>query len=200
MIESMISHLKGTVIFSGDKFVILDVAGVGYKIGVTPDTLRKSILEKEKVISLWIHLAVREDSMSMYGFLERQELELFEMLIAISGVGPKSAIGVLSVASVDALKSAIASGDTSYLTKVSGIGKKNAEKIVLELRDKLGGPGGSGATENGRKEEVDAIEALKSLGYSQREAREALKGVADSVKGTSHRVKAALKNLGKQPE
>ena len=138
--------------------------------------------------------------MSMYGFFERQELELFEMLIGISGVGPKSAIGVLSVASVDALKSAIASGDTSYLTKVSGIGKKNAEKIVLELRDKLGGPGGSGGTETGRKEEVDAIEALKSLGYSQREAREALKDVADSVKGTSHRVKAALKNLGKQPE
>ena len=196
----MISHLKGTVIFSGDKFVILDVAGVGYKIGVTPDALRKSISEKGKEISLWIHLAVREDSMSMYGFLERQELELFEMLIGISGVGPKSAIGVLSVASVDALKSAIASGETSYLTKVSGIGKKNAEKIVLELRDKLGGPGGSGGTETGRKEEVDAIEALKSLGYSQREAREALKDVADSVKGTSHRVKAALKNLGKQPE
>jgi Holliday junction DNA helicase RuvA len=196
----MISHLKGTVIFSGDKFVILDVAGVGYKIGVTPDALRKSISEKGKEISLWIHLAVREDSMSMYGFLERQELELFEMLIGISGVGPKSAIGVLSVASVDALKSAIASGDTSYLTKVSGIGKKNAEKIVLELRDKLGGPDGSGGTETGRKEEVDAIEALKSLGYSQREAREALKDVADSVKGTSARVKAALKNLGKQPE
>lgn len=196
----MISHLKGTVIFSGDRFVILDVAGVGYKIGVTPDTLRKSISEKGKEISLWIHLAVREDSMSMYGFFERQELELFEMLIGISGVGPKSAIGVLSVASVDALKSAIGSGDTSYLTKVSGIGKKNAEKIVLELRDKLGGPGGSGATESGRKEEVDAIEALKSLGYSQREAREALKEVSDTVKGTSHRVKAALKNLGKQTE
>lgn len=195
----MISHLKGTVIFSGDKFVVLDVAGVGYKVGVTPDTLRKSISEKGKEISLWIHLVVREDSMSMYGFLERQELELFEMLIGISGVGPKSAIGVLSVASVDALKSAIASGDTSYLTKVSGIGKKNAEKIVLELRDKLGGGSGR-ATEAGRKDEVDAIEALKSLGYSQREARDALKGVADSVKGTSHRVKAALKNLGKQPE
>ncbi len=196
----MISHLKGTVIFSGDKFVILDVAGVGYKIGVTPDALRRSISEKGKEISLWIHLAVREDSMSMYGFLERQELELFEMLIGISGVGPKSAIGVLSVASVDALKSAIASGDTSYLTKVSGIGKKNAEKIVLELRDKLGGAGGSETTGAGRKEEVDAIEALKSLGYSQREAREGLKDVPDTVKGTSARLKAALKNLGKQPE
>ncbi|MBI5817147.1 MAG: Holliday junction branch migration protein RuvA [Candidatus Yonathbacteria bacterium] len=194
----MISHLKGTVIFSGDKFVILDVAGVGYKVAVTPDTLRRSISEKE--VALWIHLAVREDSMSMYGFLEREELELFEMLIGISGVGPKSAIGVLSVASVDALKSAIASGDTSYLTKVSGIGKKNAEKIVLELRDKLGGSDTHVASHAGFKEELDVVEALKSLGYSQREAREALKDIPDTVKGTSPRVKAALKNLGKQPE
>ncbi|MDO8572759.1 MAG: Holliday junction branch migration protein RuvA [bacterium] len=196
----MISHLRGMVIFSSDKFVVLDVAGVGYKIGVTPDTLRRSSSEKGTEISLWIHLAVREDSMSMYGFLERQELELFEMLIGISGVGPKSAIGVLSVASVDALKSAIASGDTSYLTKVSGIGKKNAEKIVLELRDKLSGSDNNGAGHAGFKEELDVVEALKSLGYSQREAREALKDIPDTVKGTSHRVKAALKNLGKQPE
>lgn len=199
----MISHLKGTVIFSGDRFIVLDVAGVGYKVGVTPDTLQRSITEKGKGISelsLWIHLVVREDSMSMYGFLERQELELFEMLIGISGVGPKSAIGILSVAPVETLKSAIASGDTSYLTKVSGIGKKNAEKIVLELRDKLGRTGEGGATGAGRKEEMDAIEALKSLGYSQREAREALKDIPDTAKGTSARIKAALKNLGKQPE
>lgn len=194
----MISHLKGTVLFSGDRFLVLDVGGVGYKLGVTPDTVRKAISEKGKVVSLWVHMAVREDSMSLYGFLERQELELFEMLIGISGVGPKSALGILSVAPVDTVKSAIASGDTSYLTKVSGIGKKNAEKIILELRDKLGGGGDGGAGHTGLKEEVDAIEALKSIGYSQKEAREALKDVPAAIKGTSQRVKEALKNLGKQ--
>jgi Holliday junction DNA helicase RuvA len=194
----MISHLTGTVIFSGDRFIILDVSGVGYKLGVTPDTLRKVVSEKGKTVSLWVHMAVREDSMNLYGFLDRQELEMFEMLIAISGVGPKSAIGVLSVAPVDTLKGAIASGDTSYLTKVSGIGKKNAEKIILELRDKLGGGEESRVGHAGLKEEVDAIEALKSIGYSQREAREALKNIPADIKGTSQRVKEALKHLGKR--
>lgn len=196
----MISYLTGTVIFSGDRFIILDVGGVGYKLYVTPDTLRRAISEKGKAVALWVHMVVREDSMSLYGFPDRQELEMFEMLIGISGVGPKSAIGVLSVAPVDSLKSAIASGDTSYLTKVSGIGKKNAEKIVLELRDKLGGEGKHSGNHAGLKEELDAVEALQSLGYSQREARDALKGVPVDIKGTSRRVKEALKNLGKQPE
>jgi len=196
----MISHLTGTVIFSGDRHVVLDVSGVGYKIMVSPDTLRKAISQKEGAVRLWVHMAVREDSQSLFGFVEREELELFEMLIGISGVGPKSAIGILSVAPVDTLKSAIASSDTSYLTKVSGIGKKNAEKIVLELKDKLGGGGADGTGHPGLKEEVDAVEALKSIGYSHKEAREALKDVPDSIKGTSARVKAALKNLGKQTE
>lgn len=194
----MISHLTGTVLFSGERYVILDVSGVGYKVSVTPDTLRMALAKKDSV-RLWVHLAVREDSMSLFGFSEREELELFEMLIGISGVGPKSAIGILSVAAVETLRSAIASGDTSYLTKVSGIGKKNAEKIVLELKDKLGG-GKDGGGHAGLKEEVDAVEALKSIGYSHKEAREALKDVPETIKGTSQRVKAALKNLGKQTE
>lgn len=194
----MISHLSGTVLFSGERHIVLDVAGVGYRINVTPDALQKAIAQKDAV-RLWVHLAVREDSLNLYGFFEREELAFFELLIGISGVGPKSALGILSVAAVDTLRSAIVSGDTSYLTKVSGIGKKNAEKIVLELKDKLGGAA-EGAGHAGLKEEVDAVEALKSIGYSHKEAREALKDVPETVKGTSHRVKAALKKLGKQPE
>lgn len=194
--HNMISHLSGTVLFSGERHIILDVSGVGYRISVTPDTLQKAITQKDAV-QLWVHLAVREDSLNLYGFLEREELAFFELLIGISGVGPKSALGILSVAPVGTLRSAIVSGDTSYLTKVSGIGKKNAEKIVLELKDKLGGAT-EGASSAGRKEEVDALEALAAIGYSQREAREALKDIPDSVKGTSQRVKAALKKLGER--
>ena len=116
------------------------------------------------------------------------------MLITISGIGPKSALGILSVAPVDTLRRAISSGDTSYLTKVSGIGRKNAEKIVVELRDKLGAiDANAGGT---LREEVDALSALEALGYSAREAREALKAVGNNAISTQEKLKAALKSLG----
>jgi Holliday junction DNA helicase RuvA len=192
----MISHLKGKIIFRGDRFVVLDVSGVGYHIYVTPDALRR--LPKEGgEISFWTHLYVRENIMELYGFFERSELQFFEMLISISGIGPKGALGVLSVASVDTLRKAISAGDTSYLTKVSGIGKKIAEKIVLELKEKLGGADFISGSET-LQEEQDAIEALQALGYSMSEAREALKQISVDISGTSARVKEALKNLGKQ--
>ena len=143
---------------------------------------------------MWTHLAVRENALDLYGFIERSELEFFEMLITISGIGPKSALGILSVAPVDTLRRAISSGDTSYLTKVSGIGRKNAEKIVVELRDKLGAiDANAGGT---LREEVDALSALEALGYSAREAREALKAVGNNAISTQEKLKAALKSLG----
>ncbi|MCR4330264.1 MAG: Holliday junction branch migration protein RuvA, partial [Patescibacteria group bacterium] len=145
-------------------------------------------------VSLWTHLAVRETSLDLYGFLEQPELEFFEMLITISGIGPKSALGILSVAPIDTIKHAIASGDTSYLTKVSGIGKKNAEKIVVELRDKLGGAHALDGTM--LKEDADVVAVLQSIGYSVKEARDALKGISKDTVGTSEKIKEALKQLG----
>ena len=135
-----------------------------------------------------------ETSLDLYGFLEQPELEFFEMLITISGIGPKSALGILSVAPIDTIKHAIASGDTSYLTKVSGIGKKNAEKIVVELRDRLGGAYSSAGTM--LKEDADVIAALQSIGYSLKEARDALKGVSKDTTGTNEKIREALKQLG----
>jgi len=190
----MISKLEGNIVFKGDRFVILDVSGVGYKVNVPLDILRK--LSNDSPASFWTYLAVREDALDLYGFFDQAELELFEMLIGISGVGPRSALGVMNVADVDTLKTAIASGDVAYLTKVSGIGRKSAEKIILELRDKMGIFEG-GAEGTGLREESDAVDALKSLGYSPREAREALKQVPQDVKGASNRIKEALKLLGK---
>ena len=118
------------------------------------------------------------------------------MLIGISGIGPKGALGVLAVAPLDNIKKAISSSETNYLTKVSGIGRKTAEKIVLELRDKLGGMGGA---EGGGilKEDQDVLGALQSLGYSLSEAREAMKQIPDGTEGTNNRIKEAFKNLGK---
>lgn len=191
----MISNLEGRLLRTGDRHVVLDVSGVGYKVWVTADTARhigKESREK-KTVSLLTHLAVRETALDLYGFVHAPELELFEMLIEVSGIGPKSALQIMGLAGVETLKKAISSDDTSYLTKVSGIGRKTAEKIVLELKDKLGP---TSAKHGELREESDAVLALQSLGYSQAEARDALKNVGEKTVGTSNRVKEALKLLG----
>ncbi|MBI4692353.1 MAG: Holliday junction branch migration protein RuvA, partial [Candidatus Terrybacteria bacterium] len=173
----------------GDRFLIVDVNGISYRVFCGPQTI-KSAPKKDGSVSLWTHLHVREDAMELYGFLEYAELEFFEMLIGISGIGPKGALGVLAVAPLDNLKKAISSGETNYLTKVSGIGRKTAEKIILELRDKLGDLGGA---ESGGilKEDQDVLSALQSLGYSLSEAREAMKQIPDGIEGASQRIKEA---------
>lgn len=193
----MIAHLSGTLLFASDRFIVIDVSGVGYKVRVTLDTLRMLRGKTEKEVSLWIHTIVREDVLDLYGFEHQAELDFFEMLISVSGIGPKSALGILNVAPVDHLKEAITAGDASALTKVSGIGSKSAQKIILELRDKLGGDiNETGGTVLG--DERDAIEGLVALGYAERHAREALKNVLAETKGTSARIKEALKQLGKK--
>ncbi|OGD69544.1 Holliday junction DNA helicase RuvA [Candidatus Campbellbacteria bacterium RIFCSPLOWO2_02_FULL_35_11] len=188
----MIMNLTGKIAYIGGNHIVINVSGVGYKVFVSNETIA-SVKENSET-TLWTHLAVRENSMDLYGFLEREDLSFFEMLLTVSGIGPKSALGILNVASSEALRSAISSGDTSYLTKVSGIGRKSAEKIVLELRDKIGKIEG-GATVI--REEVDVVEALKSLGYSAKEASDALKQVSKEITGTGERVKEALKILSK---
>jgi Holliday junction DNA helicase RuvA len=122
-------------------------------------------------------------------------MNFFELLLDVSGIGPKGALGILSIASIDSLQRAIATGDIGYLTKVSGIGRKTAEKIVIELRDKLKGYAGVEGTAGGLREESDMIEALKSLGYSQNEARDALKQIPSSITDMNGKIKEALKIL-----
>ncbi|MBM2818020.1 MAG: Holliday junction helicase RuvA, holliday junction helicase RuvA [Parcubacteria group bacterium] len=188
----MISKLKGVIEHKDAKFIILMVGGVGYKIFLASEQLEK--VRESANISLWTYLAVREDALTLYGFEEKEGLNFFEMLISISGIGPKTALGVINVATIPTLKKAVASEDISHLVKVSGIGKKIAEKIILELKGKFG------REESGEislKDEVDTMEALKSLGYSQNQAREALKQVDKEITNVSERVKQALKILGK---
>ncbi len=191
----MISRLTGTIIHSDLKYVVLDVAGVGYKVSISPDIFTK--LDKKGPVTLWTYLAVREDALDLYGFISMTELKFFELLITISGIGPKTAMGILNVASVHSLETAIQTGDTSHLTKVSGIGKKVAEKIVLELKDKVIETAGSAEHQALMKNDADALEALKSLGYSPTEARDALKGLPKSITKTNDKIKEALKMLGK---
>lgn len=192
----MIAHLSGTLFYASERFIVLDVGGVGYKIRITLDTLHALREQARGTVSLWIHTVVREDALDLYGFQTEEELEFFELLISVSGIGPKSGLGILNIASVDHLRGAIARGDTAALTKVSGIGAKSAQKIVLELRDKLGRAGDEIAG-GALHEEHDTIEGLVALGFSERDAREALKKVPPEIKGPGARIKHALKQLGR---
>ncbi len=189
----MIGSIRGKIIQKNDKWVISETAGVGYKINISTDTLSK-IGDAGKETLFYTHTHVREDALDLYGFLDRRELEFFEMLIGISGIGPKGALAILGVASLETLRRAIGTGDTSYLTKISGIGKKTAEKIVIELRDKFKNKEEE-SSDASLQGELDALEALKSLGYSQSEARDALKKVAAGL-STNLKVREALKILG----
>src|SRR3989344_714464 len=187
----MISSLKGNVEYKETNMLVVGVGGVGYKV-LVPTNVVLGIRMGEPVF-LWTHLAVRENSQELFGFLERDDLNAFELLITISGIGPKTALGILNVAPPAVLRQAVASNDTSYLTRVSGIGKKNAEKIVLELKDKLKTSEADKSVDV--KGESDVLEALVALGFAERDAREALKVVPKEMKNTSERVKAAIKNL-----
>lgn len=187
----MIAALAGTVRHKDLNSLIIDVSGVGYKVLVQTDTALEASLSQP--ILLWTHLAVRETSLDLFGFLDKETLGLFELLITISGIGPKTALGILNVATPTMLRQAVANSDTSYLTRASGIGKKNAEKIVLELKDKLKISKDDISVDT--RGEGDALEALISLGYSERDSREALKKVPKDVAGASDRVKSALKVL-----
>lgn len=190
----MIATLTGTITHHFPGSIILDAHGVGYRVYATADTLQK-LKKQTDTVTLFTFLAVRENAQDLYGFLTDEELSFFEMLVSISGIGPKSGLAILSVADVATLRSAISHGDSSYLTKVSGIGKKNAEKIILELSDKLGALEGEGGTRP--QEEADTFEALRALGYGAKEVRDALKAVPSDITDTRERLKEALKVLGK---
>ncbi len=191
----MITHIRGTVIDKEERAAVIDVHGLGYKVFATVTTIDS--LKEGKEAALWTHLAVREDAQTLYGFPTKDELHFFELLISsVSGIGPKTALGILNVSSVSNIRKAVSTGDTSHLTKVSGIGKKMAEKIVLELKGKFGAESTDGAGISLR-DEVDALEALKALGYKHNDAREALKEIDPTITDTGERVKRALKMLGK---
>jgi Holliday junction DNA helicase RuvA len=139
---------------------------------------------------------VREDILALYGFLDMDELEMFEMLIGISGIGPKAALGILSIADPKTVRTAVLNEDPSILTRVSGVGKKTAERVILELKNKIADMPLS-EKENAVSDN-DALEALVAMGYSVSESREALKLVPKDITDVGERVKTALRGLGKK--
>lgn len=195
----MIGSLRGKIEIKTAKYVIVDVNGVGYKVFCSDETLSHlgGVGEESH---LFTHVYVREDELDLYGFSTQAEIDMFELFISISGIGPKGALSILSVAPVADLRSAIISGNDTLLTKVSGIGKKTAQKIIIELREKVGSietrEGVVGIEELSQKQ--DALDALVALGYSQREAREALSKVSPDIRDVETKLKEALQILGRK--
>src|SRR4051812_19040153 len=191
----MIGYIEGEVkaVRPGHCVVLVGQPGqssIGYKVFTTKDALlRYSVGSRAE---FWTRLAVREDAQDLYGFALEAELKFFELLLTVSGIGPKSALAVLDTVSIETLQSAISQNRAEYLTKVSGIGKKTAEKIVLELKDKVGAVIESAAL----KGDIEALEALRSLGYSSAEARETLRKVPEQFSNSNDRLREALKLLG----
>ncbi len=190
----MIYKITGKLLERELGYAVIEAGGIGYKVFATAETLNTITKNSSKEVSLWTRLSIKEDAWDLYGFLEKEEMELFDLLISISGIGPKTGISVLNASSIENLKTAIASGDTSYLTKISGIGRKIAEKIIFELKEKVGG---SKEAEKAMQGDSDVLLALQSLGYNERDAREAVKKLPKEVTGTSNRIKETLKLLGK---
>ncbi len=190
----MIGYLEGKLGGIHNGFAIVLCGGVGYKVMVSAYTLGK-IVSLEKV-ALSIHTHVREDQIALYGFLDDDELEMFELLISVSGIGPKVALGVLSIADPNTIRTAIVHKDASLLTRVSGVGKRIAEKVIVELQNKVKESELHGVAQ--MVSDQDTLEALATMGYSVTEAREALKLISPEITDVGTRIKHALKSLGKK--
>jgi holliday junction DNA helicase RuvA len=192
----MISRLSGTLAAKSPPQVLVDVHGVGYEVDVPMSSFYNLPAVGEAVVLL-THFVVREDAQLLYGFLTAAERATFRELTKISGVGPRTALGILSGLSVAELAQAVARQDSARLVKVPGIGKKTAERLLLELKGKLApdlGPGGAGAPMSDTQSDI--AQALQALGYNEREAQAALKALPAGV-SVSEGIKLALKALNK---
>jgi Holliday junction DNA helicase RuvA len=189
----MIAYLSGKIILQKPTFLILDVNGVGYKI-FTPGNVGE--IEDNKELKLFIHENIREDCDDFYGFRAFSELELFQKLIGVNGVGPKAAMAILTGASGDKIISAILSDDLSFFQAVPGIGKKVAAKIILDLKSKISNLGGESVL--GKMDESDeVIEALVTLGYKKGEIINSLSVIPSSIVKTEEKIRWFLKNKKK---
>ena len=170
----MIARLRGRILEKHPSHLILEAAGVGYEITISVASFSGLPAEGAEV-SLYIHTHVREDTLALYGFLLREEKQLFERLIGVSGIGPKLAITVLSGIAADALVTALRGNDLTALTRIPGVGKKTAERMVLELRDKLDGLAAAPVPAPATRMEEDVVSALVNLGYQRVSAEQAVK-------------------------
>jgi len=193
----MIGYISGKIISRKPTKILVDVKGVGYLINISINTFEK-ITEKEEV-ALYTHLSVKEDALDLYGFYSIAEKEMFEMLISVNGIGPKSALGILSGIQIVDLKEAIKTNNIARLVSIPGIGRKTAERLMIELRDKVESLADSGAVEFGGISNVrgDAVTALVNLGYNQKVAERIVRAIVERNPNATIEdlIKEALSNL-----
>ncbi|WP_022759930.1 Holliday junction branch migration protein RuvA [Butyrivibrio sp. AD3002] len=204
----MIAFVNGILDEKRDLQAIIDVGGIGYNVNISAYTADR-LPSKGEPIKLYTYMSVREDAMNLYGFLTRDELDFFKLLISVSGIGPKGGQAILSVMTPDDLRFAIVSGDSKAISKAPGVGKKTAERLVLELKDKIsdddilsGKAGGNGeniSVPGADEPSNEAVEALVSLGYGLSEASRAVRKVIGdggaAAEDTEGILKLALKEL-----
>lgn len=192
----MIGTLKGTIEYREDPSLIVDVNGVGYKVLVPTSVLAK-INGVGSDIKLFTHTHVREDLLELYGFTEPADLKLFEYLISVSGVGCRTALGIFSVGPRSSIVQAISEGDVSFFTSVPRLGKKNGQKIIIELKSKLGAGGDIDLTDTAGADQDELLSALKAFGYSASESQDAVRALNGKGATVEEKVMLALKYLGK---
>lgn len=198
----MYAHLDGIIADMSIDTMVIDCGGVGYLLTVTADTLNSApgLGERMKV---YTYLSVREDAMELFGFRTKEEKRMFERLRSVSGIGPKSAMGILSALGVQGLSIALAAGDAAAIAQAPGVGKKTAQRLILELRDKvteedLTASAPKGSVPRGHKgAEAEAIEALMALGYASQEAAQAVSNVLGQAENVSELTRLALRGMGR---
>ena len=187
----MINYLKGTVTDRGENWLTVEVGGVGYKVFVPADTLFAA--KAGERVELFCHHHFTQDSQALYGFPDKSELELFEHFLTIAGIGPKSALAILSKAMPDEIERAIAAGDATLFTAISGVGRKKADHIILELKPKLVGRQLRAMVEEPDSRKV--VTALEGLGYRREEVLDTLKDMPADLPSDAERIKWALRHL-----
>ncbi len=194
----MLYSVSGKLALTGEWFTVVTAGGFGIKLFASKQTL-KALPAPGAEVKMFTHLYVREDALDLYGFLSAEELTFFEMLISVSGIGPRSALSILDIAPLHELQAAIKEGRPDLLTRASGIGRKTAERVIVELRNKVQSAKSERTVEK-METDSDLVEALISLGYRREQARAALAKVDQKISGMEARLKAALGALGKKAE
>lgn len=192
----MIAHVEGEVVEKTSDALIIDVGGIGYEVQVAAHDFETATLGTRT--KLYTHDHLRENSHELFGFSQLSAKRLFELLISVSGVGPKMALSILSLGDVETTRSAIAQADSAFIQRASGVGKRLAERVTVDLKDKVGAPGSHVLDTTGRAGHVlsqdDALDALLALGYNLQQANEALKNV-DPTLSVQERIKQALQSI-----
>lgn len=191
----MIAHIKGIIAEKFNNSVIVDVSGVGYELALTTLDYDEVNLNDEK--KFYTHHKVAETAEELYGFSTLAAKKIFELLISVNGVGPKAGMAILSLGTPEEVRNAIANGDVSFISKAAGVGKKSAERVIVDLRDKVGLPSKYGTAEIVGAPKVsendEALDALMALGFPLKDATDALSGIDENLP-TEERIKQALKS------